>query len=301
MANPSPLRPEKEDCRRVLLIEPSTNTNTHMAELFDPSIWTVSYAKDNESAIELAKAEAFDLILTNAATTCAEDTVVLKRLRAVRPHTRVIILTEEWLSGDILKAIRNHAFSYFTLPIAKSDLRKLIEQSLKEPVWDDGIELIQGSPEHVVLAVRCDLATLERLIHFMRESLPLPTVECEEVAFAFREVLLNAMEHGGRFDPREFVEVCYLKSKRMIMCRVKDPGEGFSMQEIRDAETAEPLEKYAQHVKTQSWEKMETTPRGLGILMARKFLDDLIFSEKGNEAFLIKYLPQHDLSKGAGN
>jgi CheY-like chemotaxis protein/anti-sigma regulatory factor (Ser/Thr protein kinase) len=301
LANPSPLRPEKEDCRRVLLIEPSTNTNIRLTELFDPSIWTISYAKDNESAIEMAKAEAFDLILTNAATTCAEDTVVLQRLRAVRPHTRVIILTEEWLPGDILKAIRNHAFSYFTLPIAKSDLRRLVEQSLKEPVWDDGIEFIQGSPEHVVLAVRCDLATLERLIYFMRESLPLPAVECEEVAFAFREVLLNAMEHGGRFDPREFVEVCYLKSKRMIMCRVKDPGEGFSMQEIRDAETAEPLEKYAQHLKTQSWEKMEIPPRGVGILMARKFLDDLIFSEKGNEAFLIKYLPQHDLSKGAGN
>jgi CheY-like chemotaxis protein len=295
------MRPEKEDCRRVLLIEPSTNTNIRLTELFDPSIWTISYAKDNESAIEMAKAEAFDLILTNAATTCAEDTVVLQRLRAVRPHTRVIILTEEWLPGDILKAIRNHAFSYFTLPIAKSDLRRLVEQSLKEPVWDDGIEFIQGSPEHVVLAVRCDLATLERLIYFMRESLPLPAVECEEVAFAFREVLLNAMEHGGRFDPREFVEVCYLKSKRMIMCRVKDPGEGFSMQEIRDAETAEPLEKYAQHLKTQSWEKMEIPPRGVGILMARKFLDDLIFSEKGNEAFLIKYLPQHDLSKGAGN
>jgi CheY-like chemotaxis protein len=301
LANLSPLQSEKAECRRVLLIEPSIKTNTHLAELFDPSVWTVSYAKDNEAAIEMAKAEAFDLILTNAATTCAEDTVVLQRLRAVRPHTRVIILTEEWLPGDILKAIRSHAFSYFTLPIAKSDLRKLIEQSLKEPVWDDGIELIQGSPEHVVLAVRCDLATLERLMHFMRESLPLPAVECEEVAFAFREVLVNAMEHGGRFDPREFVEVCYLKSKRVIMCRVKDPGEGFSMQEIRDAETAEPLEKYAQHVKTQSWEKMETAPRGLGILMARKFLDDLIFSEKGNEAFLIKYLPQHDLSKGAGN
>jgi CheY-like chemotaxis protein/anti-sigma regulatory factor (Ser/Thr protein kinase) len=301
LANTSPLQSEKAKCRRALLIESSTTTNTPLAELFDPSIWTVSYANDNESAIEMAKGAAFDLILTNAATTCAEDTPVLQRLRAVRPHTRVIILTEEWLPGDILKAIRNHAFSYFTLPIAKSDLRKLIEQALKEPVWDDGIELIQGNAEHVVLAVRCDLATLERLIHFMRESLPLPAVECEEVAFAFREVLLNAMEHGGRFDPREYVEVCYLKSKRMIMCRVKDPGEGFSMQEIRDAETAEPLEKYAQQVKTQSWEKMETPPRGLGILMARKFLDDLIFSEKGNEAFLVKYLPQRDLSKGAGN
>ncbi len=290
MANASPLQSHAEERRRALLIESPAPSHSQLTELFDPALWTVSYAKDNESAIYMAKAEAFDLILTNAATSCADDTVVLQRLRGVRPHTRVIILTEESMPGDVLKAIRNHAFSYFSLPIAKSDLRKLIEQALKEPVWDDGIELIQGSPEYVVLAVRCALASLERLLHFTRESLPLPTVECEVVAFAFREVMLNAMEHGGHFDPREFVEVCYLRSKRMVMCRVKDPGEGFSMQEIRDAETAEPLENYAQRAKTQSWEKMMMPPRGLGVLMARKFLDDLIFNEKGNEAFLVKYL-----------
>ena len=290
MANASPLQSHAEERRRALLIESPAPSNSQLADLFDPALWAVSYAKDNESAIHMAEAEAFDLILTNAATSCAEDAVVLQRLRGVRPHTRVIILTEESMPGDVLKAIRNHAFSYFSLPIAHPDLRKLIEQALKEPVWDDGIELIQGSPEYVVLAVRCDLATLERLLHFTRESLPLPTVECEEVAFAFREVMLNAMEHGGHFDPREFVEVCYLRSKRMVMCRVKDPGEGFSMQEIRDAETAEPLENYAQRAKMQAWETMMMPPRGLGVLMARKFLDDLIFNEKGNEAFLVKYL-----------
>lgn len=302
MANASPpLQTSKVETRRVLLIESSSNSNVHLAELFDPSVWTVSYAKNNESAIEMAKAEPFDLILTDAATSCAEDTVVLQRLRAVRPHTRVIILTDERVPGDILNAIRNHAFSYFTLPVAKSELGRLIEQAWKDPVWDDGIELLQGSPEYVVAAVRCDLATLERLVHFLRESLPLPAVECEEVAFAFREVMLNAMEHGGRFDPREYVEACYLKSKRMVMCRVKDPGEGFSMREIYDAETAEPLQKYAHQANMQTWDNMRMPPRGLGILMARKFLDDLIFNEKGNEAFLIKYLPQREVSEETRN
>jgi two-component system, OmpR family, response regulator len=299
MAIASPRPSAEPQTRRSLLIESPSSSNVALAELFDPSIWSVSYAKDNESAIQMAKAQSFDLILTNAATTCEEDTVVLQRLRGVRPHTRVIILTEEWVPGDILNAIRNHAFSYFTLPIAKADLQKLIEQALKDPVWDDGIELLQGSPEYVVAAVRCDLATLERLVHFMRESLPLTPVESEEVAFAFREVMLNAMEHGGRFDPREFVEVCYLRTKRMVMCRVKDPGEGFSLQEIHEAEAAEPLQKYADQAKTQRWDNMKMPPRGLGILMARKFLDDLIFNEKGNEVFLIKYLPKQEQAKDA--
>lgn len=227
MAGASSLQPQKTELRRVLLIEPSPESNEYLAELFDQSVWAVKYTDDNKTAMEMAKTESFDLILTNAATTCAEDIVVLQRLRMVRPHTRVIILTQEWLPGDILKAIRNHAFSYFTMPIAMEDLRDLIKSALEQPVWDDGIEMIQGNMEYVVLAVRCDLGTLERLMQFMRESVALPEVECEEVAFAFREIILNAMEHGCKFNPEQFVEICFLKAKRMVMCRVKDPERVF--------------------------------------------------------------------------
>jgi len=262
--------------------------NTELTELFDGQIWELRYAANNEAALQLACTEPFDLILTNTETTCTEDVEMLRKLRVVRPHTRVIILTNEWMPGDILKAIRNHAFSYFALPVAKAELRDLIEHAVEEPAWDDGIETIQGTTEHVVLAVRCDLKTLDRLTQFMRESLVLPAQESEEVAFAFREIAMNAMEHGGRFDPQKFVEIGYLKSKRMVMCRVKDPGEGFSLDEIRVAEVTGPLVDYAE--QTQGGKDVELPACGLGILIARKFVDDLIFSEKGNEAFLIKYL-----------
>jgi len=279
--------------RKALLIEPSPQTPNEVTGLFDEQVWDVRYAVNNENALRLAHAEAFDLILTNAKTTCTEDVDMLRKLRVVRPHTRVIILTKEWMPGDILKAIRNHAFSYFTMPIAKADLRDLIEHAVEEPVWDDGIETIQGTLQHVVLAVRCDLKTLDRLTQFLRESLFLPPQESEEVALAFREIVMNAMEHGGRFDPQKFVEIAYLRSKRMVMCRVKDPGEGFSLDEIRVAEITGPLVDYAE--QTRGGKDVELPACGLGILIAQKFVDELIFSEKGNEAFLIKYL---SLGKG---
>jgi DNA-binding response OmpR family regulator len=275
--------------RKVLLIEPSPESNTSLAKIFEEPVWAVSYAEDNEKAVEMAKKETFDLMLTNAATTCAEDIVPLQKLRMVRPHTRVIILTNERQPGDILRAIRNHAFSYFTMPIATDDLRDLIEQVLRQPAWDDGIEVIQASMEHVELAVQCNLETLDRLMHFMREGATLPEAESEEVAFAFREIMLNAMEHGGKYDPSKYVEVSYLRAKRMVMCRVKDPGEGFSLNEIWDAEMVTPIAE-----QVAGGEAIEFPPRGLGILMAKRFVDELIFSEKGNEAFLIKYLPKHD-------
>jgi len=42
-----------------------------LEKLFDPRVWKISYARDNATALELATAEAFDLIVTSARTTGA--------------------------------------------------------------------------------------------------------------------------------------------------------------------------------------------------------------------------------------
>ena len=270
--------------KKVLLIEPRSENAADLESLFEQPMWEVSYAEDNEAALERAKAEAFDLIVTNAATTGPEDVVLLRRLRSVRPHTRLIILTKEKTPGDVVNALRYHAFSYFTVPVVREDLRQLIDNVMHDPAWDDGIELLQGTTEYVVLAVRCDLRALDRLMQFMRAGVSFPEVEKEEVAFAFREIVLNAMEHGGKFDPEKFVEVCYLKSKRQVTCRVKDPGEGFSLEEVLAAEKSRPLPEVG-----GSGEK-EGDLGGLGILLARHYVDELIYNESGNEVFLIKLL-----------
>jgi len=279
-----PTSEEIKMTKKVLLIEPQAENRGALESLFEQPSWDVCYAEDNEAALAKATEEAFDLIVTNAATTATEDVVLLRRLRSVRPHTRLIILTRARMPGDVVNALRYHAFSYFTVPVPREDLRQLIENVMHEPAWDDGIELLQGTAEYVVLAVRCDLGTLDRLMQFARAGLSFPEAEKEEVAFAFREMVLNAMEHGGQFDPGKFVEVCYLKSKRQVTCRVKDPGQGFSLEEVLDAERRKPLPE------VEGAGEKEPELEGIGILLARHYVDELIFNERGNEVFLIKWL-----------
>ena len=108
------------------------------------------------------------------------------------------------------------------------------------------------------------------------------------------EIVLNAMEHGGKFDPRKFVEVCYLKSKRQVTCRVKDPGEGFSLEEVLDAEKKRPLQEL-----DAAGEK-EPEIEGIGILLAQHCVDELIYNKSGNEVFLIKWLGPPSLKGGSG-
>jgi anti-sigma regulatory factor (Ser/Thr protein kinase) len=46
--------------------------------------------------------------------------------------------------------------------------------------------------------------------------------------------LLNAIEHGGKLDPDEWVRVSRVRTRRTIVY-VLDPGEGFSRTELPHA------------------------------------------------------------------
>jgi anti-sigma regulatory factor (Ser/Thr protein kinase) len=74
----------------------------------------------------------------------------------------------------------------------------------------------------------------------------------------------------------------------MVMCRIKDPGKGFSLQEIRHAAINNPLEDPAAHVAVREQQGMRDG--GFGIMIAKKMVDELVYNEQGNEVTLVKYL-----------
>jgi CheY-like chemotaxis protein/anti-sigma regulatory factor (Ser/Thr protein kinase) len=273
---------------QALIVDSSPEINQLLKNLFDHEDWDIQFAKSNQDALDHAKQRPFDLIITGERTSGCEDIELLRRLRLVRPHTRLIILTDEFTPGDVLNSIRERAFSYFTRPFSTEKLAEVIRIAMTEPFWDDGIEILSATPQWVRLSVRCDIVTANRLIQFFREASDLPDAETEEVAVAFREILINAMEHGGKFDPSQFVEVSYVRTRRMVMCKVKDPGEGFSLEELRHSALANPPEQPFQHMAEREARGMR--PGGFGILMTKKLVDDLIYNDKGNEVLLIKYL-----------
>jgi len=273
---------------RALIVDSGKEVNHLLSYLFDPREWSIQFARDNQDALELVRERPYDLIITGERTSGKEDVDLLCRLRLVRPHVRLIILTDEFVPGDILESIRAHAFSYFSKPFSTEKLSDIIRGAMNEPLWDDGIEILSATPNWIRLSVRCDLLAANRLIQFYRESSGLPDAETEEVATAFREILLNAIEHGAGFDPTQFVEIGYVRTRRMVLCRVKDPGSGFSLEELKHAALNNAPDEPFRHMEER--EAMGMRPGGFGILMAKKLVDDLLYNEQGNEVLLIKYL-----------
>jgi DNA-binding response OmpR family regulator len=250
--------------------------------------WNIQRVVDNQEVLSLARTKPFDLIITGRKTCGPEDFELLRKIRSARPHVRLIILTDEWTPGDIIAAMREGAFSYFVAPFEASALAEMVGAAMAEPYWDDGIEILSATPAWVRLTARCDLLTANRLVQFLHGVGGIPQTDKDQVISAFREILINAMEHGAHFDPSQHVEISFIRFRRAIACRVKDPGQGFSLEELRHAAISRSPEDFFSHMAVR--EEQGLRPGGFGMLLAKKLVDELIYDEKGNDVVLVKYL-----------
>jgi anti-sigma regulatory factor (Ser/Thr protein kinase)/ActR/RegA family two-component response regulator len=250
--------------------------------------WTVEYVATNQEAFSVVQERPFDLIITSQATSAKEDIELLRKIRTIRSHTRMIIRTRQSTAQDVVEALRQRAFSYFSHPCSVATLSETIRMAMEDPVWDDGIEVASASPNWIRLLVRCDIGTAERLMQFFNEIAELPEEEKAQVAYALREMVMNAITHGGQFDPRQYIEVSYVRGKKGVACRVKDPGKGFTIDELLHAAVSNPLDDPMRHMHVR--EAVGMPPGGFGILLSRQLVDEVIYNEAGNEVLLVKYL-----------
>lgn len=274
--------------KSALMVGDDSEVKTLLLSVLERGSWALMSVPDNVAALGAAKARAFDLIVTSDKTSGRQDIEFLREIRRARPHTRLIILTDERTPSDVIAAMRERAFSFFSKPFSLDMLAAMIHIAAEGPCWDDGIEVVSGTPELIRILARCDVKTADRLVQFLNEVADLPDPERNEVATAFREILLNAIEHGGRLDPNQYVEIEYVRARHMVACHITDPGPGFTLDEIPHAAIANPADDPIRHVALREEKGMR--PGGFGVLLAQQLVDELIYGQDGNEVLLIKYL-----------
>lgn len=284
--------------RNALVVDADPELKPLLNSVLEPGAWAIHYVMTNREALTAVEQRSYELIITDEKTTGMEDLELLRKIRVKRPHTRMIILTNESTPQEVIACMREHAFSYFSLPFSADALADMIRLAVDAPCWDDGIEIEMATPEWIRLHVRCEIKTADRLIQFLREIAELPEGERVQVGTAFREMLMNAMEHGGHLDPEKYVHIEYVRARRMVACTITDPGPGFTLDEIPHAAIANPEDEPVKHLVLR--EELGMRPGGFGIMLAQKLVDQLIYGQHGNEVMLIKYLPSEDDSSAAG-
>jgi anti-sigma regulatory factor (Ser/Thr protein kinase) len=212
---------------------------------------------------------------------------VLKRLRADGVGARVVVMTSDDTPETLLQALRGQALHFLSKPIDREALVKLVEKTLASEE-QPGIEVISAKPEWVELVVPCSRESAAHIEGFLAHLDADLTPEIREsVGYAFRELLLNAVEWGGKLDPNRKVRIASLRTKRMLLYRIADPGPGFKLDEIPHAAIShegDPIE----HMKYR--EQKGLRPGGFGLLLVQHKVDELLFNETRNEVVFVKYL-----------
>lgn len=152
-----------------------------------------------------------------------------------------------------------------------------------------GVEVVSMLPEWVELRVPCDLVAIPLLQNLLMQlEADLPSEICEAISYAFREMLSNAVEYGGRLDPQKLVEVRFVRLRRAVICRVKDPGNGFDPTRLGHAAINNPNNDPIRHASVR--ESKGLRGGGFGILITSQLVDELVYNERHNEVLFVKYL-----------
>ncbi len=129
-----------------------------------------------------------------------------------------------------MQAVRDQAYQYVSKPVEPKALVELIGRVLAAPLASPPIEVVSARPSWVELLVPCEREAADRIQSFMAhlDADLAPDVR-ESVGFAFRELLLNAIEWGGQLDPNRKVRIAYLRARRMLLYRIADPVPGSAL------------------------------------------------------------------------
>jgi anti-sigma regulatory factor (Ser/Thr protein kinase) len=154
------------------------------------------------------------------------------------------------------------------------------------------IEVISATPNWVELLMSSTREAAEIAQAFVAKlEADLPHELINSIRQALRELLLNAVEWGGKLDPNQKVRIARLRYPRMLLYFVADPGAGFSFEGLAHAAVHQTSAEAIARVAIVR-DELGMRPGGFGIAMARAIADELLYNEAQNEVVLIKYLSE---------
>ena len=274
---------------RVLVIGSEAQVSREIGEALSAADFPMEYSAGEADTLQRLRVRSFGVVITNPDSSVEEDLALLEEMRTIRPGVKCIVLARQSNPDEIIAALRARVFACFTPPFDPVEVAHLARRAASDSEWRDDMHVLSARPGWVSVRVNCRLLTAERLITFAKElSAQLPEDAQQEITQAFREILLNAMEHGAAFNPEQVVEFSGVRTGRSMVFFVRDPGAGFRRESLANTAIANPADDPTAHIVQREAEGLR--PGGYGLLLASGTVDELIYNEIGNEVLLIKYV-----------
>ncbi len=273
--------------RHILLVDDDRALRLALSTLLTDAGHHVETAGDGPGALALLQDRAFDIVLLDIGLPGMSGLDVLARARAMATPPLAIMMTADDTPDTVLESVRGQAFRYLRKPFPPTAIVDAVSDAVRSEAGLS-FEVVSARADWLELVAPCTLDMAERIQSFILHlDAHLPEDIREAVGHAFRELLTNAIEWGGKFDPDRKVRISCVRTKRMLLYRIADPGEGFDIDGLRHAAIANPDDPM-RHLQVR--EEQGLRPGGFGLAMTRSLVDELIYNEARNEVIFVKYL-----------
>jgi CheY-like chemotaxis protein/anti-sigma regulatory factor (Ser/Thr protein kinase) len=273
----------------VLIVADDEATRDDLGALLVLNGFSVEIAHDGPQALDRIRAHDVRILLLDVGLPATSRLDVLAGCAHGRRPAKIVVVTGSDTPEMVLGALRQHAYDLLPKPIDPARVVEVMRRALAASN-PPPIQVLSARPEWVELLVPCTREAVDRIQSFLNPlEKDLPHDVRESVGLAFRELLMNGVEWGGRLNPAQTVRVACLRTRRMLMYRMADPGPGFRLEDLphaagSDASTA--------ITHDQVREEKGLRPGGFGLMLIRAIADDLLFNERRNEVVFVKYLDE---------
>jgi CheY-like chemotaxis protein len=130
--------------KRILIVDDEKKVAFFLQESLEDlgDNYEVVSAETAEVALQQIESQAFDLIITDLRMPGINGLELMKRIRAISPKTRTILITAYGSDEVEAEARRLQAYSYFTKPFHIEDLMETVQEALKDVVVSENGLLI---------------------------------------------------------------------------------------------------------------------------------------------------------------
>jgi CheY-like chemotaxis protein len=274
--------------RRILIVDDDRALRHALSALLAGAGHLIESAGDGPEALARLHDHPFDIVLLDIGLPSMSGLDVLARARALATPPLVIMMTADDTPQSLLESVKRQAYRYIRKPFPPNTIIEVVNDVVA-PSAALSFEVVSARPEWLELVAPCTIEMAERIQSFvMHLEAKLPEDVREAVAQAFRELLMNAIEWGGKLDPNRKVRISCVRTKKMLLYRIADPGEGFDIEGLRHAAISNPEHDPIRHLVVR--EEKGLRPGGFGLAMTRSLVDELIYNEARNEVIFVKYL-----------
>lgn len=259
--------------RKFLIVDDHDDLRSALTNVFEKLGHSVVATNSREDAVKLDSIEEFDLVITDLDGSAFEGE---------DQGARCLPKFSGSANRDDVKAFKICAIHFHRDRFNETELQQLFETVLnyKSRFVDRGPRL---SERHEMIefefpsTIKVAHAILEYLMKRV-EKAGMSDARNSNLFLALDEALVNAVEHGNRFDSRKLVRVQADISSTEARFTIEDEGEGFDVAAIPDPTDPANLFKAS----------------GRGVLIIHNIMDEVTYNEKGNRLTMVKRPPIGD-------